>query len=140
MTLRCPRDPSQELVRIAGGADAFTCDRCGGLFFTAGELDRLAEPHQGSLEYSTVDLDTFDHADRHGPASCPVEGAAMKKVNFNIYTDIILDFCPTCGGFWLDFGELERINTEVRELAAAGREVPDPPMMWFAKALWTLAR
>ena len=138
--MRCPRDPSQELVKLAGDAEAFTCDRCGGMFFTAGELDRLAEPHQGSLEYSSVDLDSFSHADRYGPASCPADGTAMKKVSFNIHTDIILDFCPTCGGFWLDRGELERINTEVRELVRANDEVRDPPMMWFAKALWTLVR
>ena len=48
MSMHCPRDPAQELSQIAGGADAFTCDRCGGMFFTAGELDRLAEPHQGT--------------------------------------------------------------------------------------------
>ncbi len=138
--MRCPRDPDQELAPIAGGAEAFTCDRCGGMFFTRGELDRLAEPHQGSLEYSTVDLDSFDHADRYGATSCPVDATAMVKVNFNIYTDIILDYCPTCGGFWLDSGELERVNREVRELVRADQEVPDPPMMWFAKALWTLAR
>jgi Zn-finger nucleic acid-binding protein len=138
--MRCPRDPSAELVKLLGDAEAFTCDRCYGMFFTAGELDRLAEPHQGSLEYSTVDLDRQSHADRYGPASCPADGTAMKKVDFNIYTDIILDYCPTCGGFWLDGGELERINSEVRRLERADREVPDPPMLWFAKALWTLVR
>ena len=110
------------------------------MFFTKGELDRLAEPHQGSLEYSTVDLDTFLHPDQEGPALCPADGTLMKKVSFNIHTDIILDFCSTCGGFWLDIGELERINTEVRELERANTEVRDPPMMWFAKALWTLVR
>jgi Zn-finger nucleic acid-binding protein len=138
--MRCPRDPSQELVKLIGDAEAYTCDRCGGMFFTKGELDRLAEPHEGSLEYSSVDLDSFSHPDRFGPASCPADGTAMKKVSFNIHTDIILDYCPTCGGFWLDQGELERINSEVRHLVQADTEVPDPPMMWFAKALWSLSR
>ena len=138
--MRCPRDPQQELVKLLGDAEAYGCDRCAGIFFTAGELDRLAEPHQGSLEYSSVALDGFSHTDRQGAAACPADGTAMKKVNFNIYTDIILDYCPTCGGFWLDGGELERINTEVRQLEQADREVADPPMLWFAKALWTMAR
>jgi len=138
--VRCPRDSSQELVQLAGGIEAYTCDRCYGMFFTAGELDRMAEPHQGSLEYSSVDLDSFKHADRFGPAACPADGTTMKKVSFNVHTDIVLDFCPTCGGFWLDQGELERINTEVRRLVDADTAVPDPPMMWFAKAMWTLVR
>jgi Zn-finger nucleic acid-binding protein len=110
------------------------------MFFTAGELDRLAEPHHGNLEYASVDRDSFLHDDRHGAAGCPVDRTEMKKVSFNIYTDIILDYCPACGGFWLDGGELERINHEVRELNRAEREVPDPPMLWFAKALWQLAK
>jgi hypothetical protein len=110
------------------------------MFFTAGELDRLAEPHQGNLEYTTVDGDRFEHADRYGPTSCPADGTTMKKVNFNIYTDTILDYCPTCGGFWLDGGELERINGEVRQLERADREVGDPPMLWFAKAMWELVK
>ncbi|HVR29586.1 MAG TPA: zf-TFIIB domain-containing protein [Thermoanaerobaculia bacterium] len=138
----CPRchPPPQELERLLGDAQAYTCNRCHGMFFKAGELDRLAEPHQGDLEYTTVDRDSLKHADRFGPASCPLDGTAMDKVDFNIYTDIILDYCPSCGGFWLDGGELERINSEVRELNRAGREIPDPPMLWFAKALWELVK
>ena len=62
--MRCPRDPLQQLVKLLGDAEAYTCDRCGGLFFTRGELDRLAEPHQGSLEFSSVDLDSFSQLKR----------------------------------------------------------------------------
>jgi len=138
--MRCPRPPSQVLVKLLGDAEAWSCDLCAGIFFTAGELDRLAEPHQGSLEFSSVDLDSFSHSDPELAAVCPADGTVMRKVGFNIYTDIILDYCPTCGGFWLDGGELERINTEVRQLERADREVADPPMLWFAKALWTMAR
>lgn len=139
--LRCPRcHQPRELEKLLGDAEAFTCELCGGIFFTAGELDRLAEPHQGNVEYTTVDRDSFTHADRHGPTMCPADGAVMAKVDFNIYTDIILDYCPSCGGFWLDGGELERVNTVVRELQKADREVPDPPMLWFAKAIWQLVK
>jgi len=139
--LRCPRHSRpQELEKLLGDAEGFTCNRCGGIFFTAGELDRLSAPHRGNIEYTTVDLDSFAHTDRFGPASCPLDGVEMKKVSFNIYTDIILDYCPGCGGFWLDGGELERINGEVRELNRADREVPDPPMLWFAKAMWELVK
>ena len=139
--MRCPRcHRPQELEKLLGDAEAFTCNRCGGIFFTAGELDRLAAPHQGNLEYTTVDHDSGTHPDRFGPASCPQDGTGMRKVDFNIYTDIILDFCPDCGGFWLDGGELQRINSVVRELERADREVADPPMLWFAKAMWELVK
>lgn len=134
--MRCPRDTT-ELSKSEDG-DVYSCTTCGGMFFTRGELDRLAEPHEGDLEFSTVDLDDFTHPDIYPAGDCPACGERMEKVEFNIYTGIILDYCPSCGGFWLDAGELDRINGEVRELNEADEDVPDPPMLWFAKALWTI--
>ena len=119
------------------------CTQCGGMFFEHGQLTRAAAPTAGDIEYSTVDLDTFEHADRYGPTTCPQCSAppsVMRKVEFNIHTGIILDYCERCRGFWLDGRELNRINEEVRELNEASREVPDPPMLWFARLLWTRPR
>ncbi len=62
----------------------------------------------------------------------------MKKVEFVIYTNIILDYCERCRGFWLDGRELGRINGEVRKLNAASRDASTPPMMWFAFFIWSL--
>ncbi len=62
----------------------------------------------------------------------------MQKVEFNIETNIILDHCLECHGFWLDAGELVRINEEIRELNSAAREVPDPPLTRLGQFFWNL--
>ena len=109
------------------------------MFLDHGELNKATEPTYGDLEFSTVDLDSFKHPDAHGPTQCPrCETTVMKKVEFIIYTNIILDYCERCRGFWLDGRELERINTEVRKLNAASHDTPTPPMLWFAYFIWSL--
>ena len=47
--------------------------------------------------------------------------------------DVEVDLCPSCGGLWLDSGELEKIGSgsadDVQKLRSAlvGSEAPDPP-------------
>ncbi len=137
--MKCPRcecDLSPQQVRLT---DVNACPQCKGMFLDHGQLNGIAEPTTGDLEFSTVDLDSFDHPDKHDRAECPrCRGAVMKKVEFVIYTNIILDYCERCRGFWLDGRELERINGEVRKLNAASRDASTPPMMWFAYFIWSL--
>ncbi len=135
---RCDQELTAEKVRLT---DVNACGQCDGMFLDRGELNNVAEPTSGDLEFSTVDLDSFEHPDAFGPARCPrCETAVMKKVEFVIYTNIILDYCEACHGFWLDGPELERINGEVCRLNAAARDTPTPPMLWFAYFIWSLPR
>jgi Zn-finger nucleic acid-binding protein len=114
------------------------------MFLDHGELNRIAEPTSGDLEYSTVHMESFEHSDAFEVTSCPrCRDVEMSKVEFNIHTGIILDYCEDCRGFWLDGTELGRINEEVRELnegdGESGAE-PAPGMLWFAQFIWSLPR
>lgn len=139
--MNCPRcDRALDVQRVQE-TDVHTCPACGGIFVDHGDLNRIAEPTDGDLEFSTVDLDTFEHEDAFGPAACPrCESSTMRKVEFLIYTNIILDYCEKCGGFWLDGPELRRINDEVRKLNDADEDAATPPMLWFAYFVWSLPR
>ena len=44
----------------------------------------------------------------------------MRKIEFLRYTGVILDHCPECSGFFLDGGDLERVNAALEEIS--GRE------------------
>ena len=141
--MRCPLCDQETALREVGEARVDVCESCKGMFLDHGELNKVAEPIAGDLEYSTLDHESFQHEDSHGPIACPscltdARTVEMKKVEFNIYTGIILDFCPRCRGFWLDGQELDRINDEVRKLQEASREVHEPPMMWFARFCWSI--
>ena len=137
----CPRCGVSIVEKSVGGVAVQDCDQCGGMFLEKGELNKALEPTPGDLEYSTVDHDSFEHDDEYGVISCPhCRDVPMEKVEFNIYTNIILDYCPKCEGFWLDGREKHRINEEIRELNEASREQPDPPMLSFARFIWTLPK
>ena len=43
-------------------------------------------------------------------------------------------------GTLLDAAELDRINGEIRKLNEAESDAPDPPMLWFARFIWSLPR
>lgn len=136
--MKCPRDGAVLVSKSFGQESVETCPVCGGMFLEQGQLNRVADSTPGDLEFSTVDLDTFQHEDDHGQIGCPRDGSAMSKVDFNIDTTIILDYCKTCHGFWLDGKELERINDEVKRLNDAGNEIPDPLLVRISQFFWNL--
>jgi uncharacterized protein len=136
--VNCPRDAAALELKTVGHASVQTCPRCGGMFLEHGQLNAIADPTPGDLEFSTVDLDSYQHDDDSGPISCPRDATTMRKVDFNIESNIILDYCPTCHGFWLDANELTRINAEVKRLNEAGAEVPDPLLVRIANFFWNI--
>ncbi|MBW3564616.1 MAG: zf-TFIIB domain-containing protein [Acidobacteria bacterium] len=137
--MRCPIDSSVLVIREIDGVNVHVCPADDGMYLERGELNRLAEPSSGDLEFSTVDLDSLEHQDTQGKRECPADpGTEMVKVEFNILSNIILDYCEKCRGFWIDQGELARIRQSVDSLEEAEDEVPDPPMLWLEKFLWNL--
>ena len=136
--VNCPRDAAILELKTVGQASVQTCPQCSGMFLEHGQLNAIAAPTPGDLEFSTVDLDSYQHDDDHGPISCPRDATTMRKVDFNIDSNIILDYCPTCHGFWLDANELVRINDEVKRLNEAGAEVPDPLLVRIANFFWNI--
>ena len=107
------------------------------MFLEHGQLNELADPTPGDLEFSTIDHDSFQHEDQYGPTACPHDGTTMAKVDF-VESTIILDYCTKCRGFWLDAKELPRINEEVKRLNEAERDVPDPLLIRLSNFLWNL--
>ena len=109
------------------------------MFLERGVLNRIAEPTTGYLEFSSVDLDNFQHEDEYGPIRCPRDTIVdMRKVEFVIGTNIILDYCDHCSGFWIDGRELVRINDEVAQLNRAAHEVSDPALVRLSQFFWNL--
>jgi len=136
--MNCPRDEHELEGRSIHGVEARICPDCGGLFLARGELNRISDETAGDIEFSTVDLESFQHEDTFPAASCPLDARLMKKVEFLIETNIILDYCDECRGFWLDGAELRRINDSIANLNEAEREIPDPAMVRLSKFLWSL--
>jgi len=90
------------------------CESCGGLWLDKGELDKMAFQVPGSIEYSSEKLaEEVDEPVKFCPRC---KGLGLSKVYFLSYSDIVLDHCRNCDGFWLDAGELGQINKELEDI------------------------
>ena len=136
--MNCPRDDTTLETKSIGETPVGICPVCSGMYLAQGQLNAIIHPEHGDIEFSTVDGDTFQHDDDHGAFACPKDGTTMRKVDFNVDTSIILDYCTTCHGFWIDGEELARIQDEVKRLDEAGDEVADPLLVRISQFLWNL--
>lgn len=113
--LKCPICEDQKLIkRNFEGTDVDICKNCGGLWLDKGELNKIAHPIQGDIEFCS-----HEHTEEKNPTplSCPnCEGAKLQKAKFIEFTNISLDHCQKCDGLWLDKGELDAINKEIDAL------------------------
>ncbi len=103
-----------EVITKHGQISYNACEQCGSLWLDAGELDKMAFQVEGSIEYCSQDKDDTPEAQ---PKKCPrCDNFDLDRVRFLNYSDIILHHCTNCGGFWLDGGELNLIDEELRKI------------------------
>ncbi|MEO8440350.1 MAG: zf-TFIIB domain-containing protein [Spartobacteria bacterium] len=90
------------------------CETCGSLWLDAGELDKMAFQVDGSIEFCSEEEDkTPAKAGR----KCPrCEDFGLSRAKFLGETNIVLEHCRNCGGFWLDGGELNLIDRELLKI------------------------
>ncbi len=113
--LNCKREMMNHFVQARGSEMAYDiCEGCGSLWLDAGELDKMAFQVDGSIEFSSREADEQAKEKARGCPRCP--GERMEKVAFLGHSDILLDRCGNCGGFWLDGGELDSINAELTKI------------------------
>ena len=90
------------------------CDKCGSLWLDRGELDKMAFQVAGSIEFCSEEEAGI--AERT-PKNCPrCDDVSLVPVRFLGKTDIILDHCRNCGGFWLDAGEVNLVDQELTRI------------------------
>lgn len=113
--LNCGKEMINNLVQFKGQHISYDmCEACGSLWLDATELDKTAFQVTGSIEYSSTDE---AEGIREPLKKCPrCEDTALNKVYFLEYSDILLDRCRNCGGFWLDGGELDLVNKELQSI------------------------
>lgn len=89
---------------------------CGATFLEKGEINILATGMAGDIEFCSVEDEVAEKDDRHPYRNCPKPecgGSKMRKIDLLIYSDTIFDYCESCGGFFLDKGEIKEMNLEL---------------------------
>lgn len=113
------------------------CDRCLGLFFDPGELDRVVEvstcpPEEPDVERLAGMVEETFVGRRRGVryAKCPVCGKFMNRKRHGSMSGVIVNVCRD-HGVWLDGGELAQI---VRWINMGGRQVEEEKLLFDAEA------
>jgi len=91
------------------------CGHCGGTWLDAGELNALATGLAGDIEYCAAShpIIAEDAPDR----TCPRCAEPMRTVRLMRHSEVILEHCQACGGFYLDRGEVEAMNEALRKIS-----------------------
>ncbi|MDP3979882.1 MAG: zf-TFIIB domain-containing protein [Chlamydiota bacterium] len=101
-------------VTVSGITIDVCKEKCSGLWFDGFELKKFDEPHEpaGDVLLET-DFDPsikIDHSKKRGCPKCPE--VVMMRHFYSVKREVEVDECPSCGGFWLDRGELSMIRTQ----------------------------
>jgi membrane associated rhomboid family serine protease len=101
---RCPHDGTLLERRWIRKVELDVCPDCRGVFLDRGELERLL-PGFHSADMRAVRR-TVHH--RANGLTCPPCKKPMLRLRYGpVATTFVLDRCVSCGGLWLDRGEVE---------------------------------
>lgn len=122
--MKCPACFHELTQFTIGGVTVDACEGgCAGIWFDAFELQRLDEQH----EVAAAKVLHLQHnpalvVDRARKRDCPrCASVKLKRHFFSAKKQVEVDHCPSCGGYWLDTGELEKIRSE-KTVAAKSAE------------------
>jgi uncharacterized protein len=107
--LRCGIDMERHVRR---SVETDECPDCKGMWLDSQELATLVGSWK-DLPRDGVAPQTVAKA----PLICPRCDCALERRTYSEQQRTVVDNCPTCGGIWLDRGELGRILDEVYGLS-----------------------
>lgn len=113
--IKCPKCHDKVLTKHDfQGTPVDVCENCGGLWLDKGELNNIAHPIQGDIEFCSHEHACCRDKSELECPNCP--GEKLMKAKFIEFSDITLAHCAKCDGLWLDKGELDAINSEIDSL------------------------
>src|SRR5437867_11366112 len=94
---------------------------CGGIWFDAFELHKVDENQEVAGErLLSIQRDERVQVDPARKRDCPrCSGVKLKRHFFSPKRRVEVDECPSCGGYWLDSGQLAQIRLEKSQAATA---------------------
>ena len=118
--MNCPKCRTPLETIEYEGVKIETCDGCGGEFLDVKELGQVVrrrdekfdqQTRRAIAELTTITGVKLDNVDRD--LTCPKCGGTTDPINYGGDSGIILDKCTSCGGFWMDNTELEKVQMVV---------------------------
>ncbi|MFN7209577.1 MAG: zf-TFIIB domain-containing protein [Aggregatilineales bacterium] len=110
--MRSPVYPEVEMVSIMiEGVQIDHCPRSGGLWLDGGELALLAKRPAEEVDAILREGTPVERLIHESSRLCPRDHTPLQQIEFPNYAHLKIDYCPTCGGVWLDARELSQALT-----------------------------
>lgn len=86
------------------------CPDCGGIWLDRGELDAIVDAEDGDVRWMDLDLwsEALEAGENVSHRQCPNGHGPLAILRYG-KSKVEVEVCPTCGGIWLDAGELDKI-------------------------------
>jgi Zn-finger nucleic acid-binding protein len=113
--MKCPCCTHQLQIVRSGKLQLDGCTNgCGGLWFDAGELEKVDEGHEGiAKELFRLVAHANVVIDREKERNCPkCSAVALDRHCYDGAYHLEVDLCDGCGGCWLDMGELAEVRDQ----------------------------
>lgn len=134
----CPRCKKSLTSETREGEKILVCKSCGGMWLHRHQLNNLLKESGGDVELCS--FDTHPHSDKRHVINCrECRDVKMKKINFLDYSDIVMDYCPSCGSLWLDKNELANMHKYIRRVEEGSHQVKDLSAYTLLTKLSTIA-
>ncbi len=136
--MRCPRCAKNLVTDDIEGEQILLCRSCGGMWIHRHQLDRLLPESGGDVEACSIESPPKgdDHNIIHC-RECPKQ--PMRKISFLEYSNIVLDYCPNCGSFWLDGNELSSMHKYLDKIYRDGSRAHGSSAFTFLHTLSRIA-
>lgn len=142
--MNCPACEGTLSEKNVGGLTVDVCqDGCAGLWLDNYELEKVDEQHESAGEaLLEVTGDPTLRPEGDEPYACPScsDGSVMHRNFFSVKREIEVDECPTCGGVWLDVGELGALRRQYETEDAKRRAAEEEYQRMFGDELERMRR
>jgi Zn-finger nucleic acid-binding protein len=113
MARDCPECNIEMVVETVSDVQLDVCPACAGTWFDPAELRVLLT--RDPLAMSVVEDKAAPAVEQKntGPSlrRCPACKMPLEQYHYLYHSPVVLDACPDCGGFWVEDGELSRMQT-----------------------------
>lgn len=124
---RCPRD-GMALTEVSyEGERVDQCPKCRGIWCDDGELQQIVNRRE--IRFSSSQKQAAVQAQRKATERelivglrCVDCGKPMIRSNYAYTSGILLDYCPSGHGVWLDHGEIEQIQAFAEQVSDEAHE------------------
>jgi Zn-finger nucleic acid-binding protein len=107
---QCPKCEVDLKAKNIGPVEVDECQSCKGIWFDKDELRQAKDSTDSDLNW--MDFEIWKHEDQFKsvtcPRKCPTCCEPMVTLKYGS-SEVVIDYCKTCKGTWLDRDEFKRI-------------------------------